>query len=40
MDVANGNLMSSNLTFDRPFAFQIRERSTGAILFMGCVNKL
>lgn len=40
MDMANGNLMSSNLTFDRPFAFQIRERSTGTILFMGCVNKL
>ena len=33
-------LPSTDLTFDRPFAFMIRESTTKSILFMGCVNKL
>lgn len=39
-DVLPGMLPSMNLTFDSPFAFMIRERSTKSILFMGCVNKI
>lgn len=35
-----GPLLTRNLVFDRPFAFMIKEHSTKAILFMGCVNKL
>ena len=28
------------ITLDRPFAYMIRESSTGTILFMGAVNRL
>ena len=30
--------MPVKITFDRPFMYYISEQSTGAILFMGCVN--
>ena len=45
--VANGMVTSPGpnpgeayFTLDRPFAYMIRETSTGAILFMGAVNKM
>lgn len=34
------HLEKGRLTIDRPFAFFIREVSTGAIIFTGHVNKL
>ena len=34
------HLEKGTLTIDHPFAFFIREVSTGAIIFTGCVNNL
>ena len=41
-DISPGpiHLKEGRLTIDRPFAFFIREVSTGAIIFTGHVNKL
>lgn len=41
MEMSGGQVLEkTDITIDRPFAFAIRETSSGAILFMGKVNKL
>ncbi len=41
MEMSEGQVLEkTDITIDRPFAFAIRETSSGAILFMGKVNKL
>ena len=38
-DLAVVGPMGASIEIDRPFAYMIREASTGVILFMGAINK-